>query len=502
MGNVSAGVRRSVLIAVLLTAVAAATPASAQTPAYEIPPGNPFAGIPGARPEIYVLGMRNPFRWSFDRQTGDMLIGDVGGSAKEEIDFLPHDAIAGVNLGWNCREGTVAGPGGCSAPGATGPAYDYTNSGGDAVIGGYVIRDPDLPAWQGRYVFGDINDAAIKWLGPGASGPEQATGLSVSALSSLGEDGVGHLYATSLGGEVSRLQQVSATTLGATPIGDFDTPMATAAPPGDPDRLFIAERAGALKLRVNGAVHDFLTVNTTTAGERGLLSVAIAPDYASSGHVYVYYTDTNGDLQLDEFTRSASDPTQADPASRRPLLTIPHPGQSNHNGGTLQFGPNGYLYLSTGDGGGQGDPEGDAQSLASLLGKIVRIDPDLTPGPPETPPPPDTTAPRLKTRVTKRQRVLEHRGVIAYGRCDEACTLSLSARLRIGQRSYKLRPATAAAAANQRRALKAKLAKRARRALRKALTRGRRPKVLATLTARDGAGNETPPVRRTIRVKR
>jgi glucose/arabinose dehydrogenase len=497
-------VRRSILIAALLTTAAAVVPpASAQTPAYTIPPDNPFLATPGARPEIYVLGLRNPFRWSFDRQTGDMAIGDVGGSVREEIDFLAHGSIAGVNLGWNCREGTVAGPGPCSAPGATEPAYDYQNSGGDAVIGGYVIRDPDLSAtWQGRYIFGDINDPSVKWLGPGASGPEQATGLSVSGLSSLGEDGLGHLYATSLGGEVLRLRQDSPTTLEATAIaGSFDSPMAIASPPGDPDRLFIAERGGTLKLRVNGSLYDFLSVETTTEGERGLLSVAVAPDYAGSGFVYVYYTDVNGDLQVDEFRRSANDPTKADPASRRPIITIPHPVENNHNGGTLQIGPDGYLYLSTGDGGSQGDPEGDAQSLASLLGKIIRINPRLgAPSPPKPPLPKDVTAPRLTTRVAKRQRVLKLKAVIAYARCNEACTLSLSARLQIAKRRYPLHAATIASAANTRVKLRARLTPRARRALRRALKRGKRPKVRVTLSAKDLAGNRSQLRRFTVRV--
>ncbi len=116
--------------------------------------------------------MRNPFRWSFDRATGDMLIGDVGGGAREEIDFLPKGSIAGVNLGWQLPRGHARlAPISCTAPGAVEPAYDYDNPGGRAVIGGHVVRDPDLPAWQGRYLFGDIGDASIRWLGAGAAGP-------------------------------------------------------------------------------------------------------------------------------------------------------------------------------------------------------------------------------------------------------------------------------------------------------------------------------------------
>ena len=103
-------------------------------------------------------------------------------------------------------------------------------------------------------------------------------------------------------------------------------------------------------------------------GEQGLLSVAVAPDYATSGRVFIFYTDNGGDLQVDEFRRAPAG------RSRTPVLTIQHDQADNHNGGQLLFGPDDALYLSTGDGGTQGDPEGDAQNLGSLLGKILRID--------------------------------------------------------------------------------------------------------------------------------
>jgi glucose/arabinose dehydrogenase len=498
-------VRRSILIATLVTAAVMAAPsAHAQAPAYEIPPDNPFVATSGARGEIYVYGLRNPFRWSFDRTTGDMLIGDVGGGEREEVDFLAKGSIAARNLGWSCREGTFPGPNACTAPGAVEPAYDYDNPGGRAIIGGHVVRDPELPSWQGRYLFGDIGDPAIRWLGAGAAPPATATGLSVDGLSSISQDGVGRLYTTALGGAVARLTQTAGGDLESASIGSFATPMQVAGPPGDPDRLFVAERGGGLKLRVGGEVHDFLTVQTTTDGERGLLSVAVAPDYAASGRVYVFYTDTAGNLQLDEFRRSAADATRADPATRRPLLTIPHTDANNHNGGTLQFGQDGYLYLSTGDGGSQGDPGNDAQRLDSLLGKVLRLDviPDGAPPTPQPRPPlRDVTAPTLKLRVAKRQRALRNRGVIAYGRCDEACTLTLGARLRIGKRSYKLRSARRTPAANQRVRLKARLTAKQVRALRRAVRRGKRPKLRLTLTAVDAAKNGRV-ARRTVRVRR
>src|SRR6185436_16858785 len=126
-------------------AAALAPPAHA---AYTIPPDNPFVGTAGARGEIYVYGMRNPFRWSFDRANGDMWVGDVGGSAasneSEEVDHLAAAHIAGVNLGWHCLSGNaVFQP--CVPPSYVGPVHTYP-SGADVVIGGYVVRDPTLPA--------------------------------------------------------------------------------------------------------------------------------------------------------------------------------------------------------------------------------------------------------------------------------------------------------------------------------------------------------------------
>ncbi len=115
--------------------------------------------------------------------------------------------------------------------------------------------------------------------------------------------------------------------------------------------------------------------------ERGLLSIAFAPDYIISGRFFVYYTSRRppaaraGDVVIDEFRRSAADPEVADPATRRPLLAIDHDDHENHNGGQLAVGPDGALYAGTGDGGGAGDPLGSGQNPGSLLGKLLRLDP-------------------------------------------------------------------------------------------------------------------------------
>jgi glucose/arabinose dehydrogenase len=161
-----------------------------------------------------------------------------------------------------------------------------------------------------------------------------------------------------------------------TKIGDFASPVHVASPPGDV-RLFVVEQGGLVKLVDAGGVRPepFLDVTALTdgGGERGLLSIAFAPDYPASGLFYVFLTaQTDGALRVLEYRRSA-DPGRADPSSGRQLLSIPHP-RSNHNGGQLQFGPDGFLYVGTGDGGGSDDPDRNAQDLGSLLGKILRLD--------------------------------------------------------------------------------------------------------------------------------
>ena len=103
--------------------------------------------------------------------------------------------------------------------------------------------------------------------------------------------------------------------------------------------------------------------------------MAFAPDYATSRRFYVYYTTNGGDIRIEEYKRSASNADAADPSSARPLLTIEHSTFPNHNGGQLQFGPDGFLYAGTGDGGAAGDPFRNGQNTGTLLGKLLRIDP-------------------------------------------------------------------------------------------------------------------------------
>ena len=146
-------------------------------------------------------------------------------------------------------------------------------------------------------------------------------------------------------------------------------------------RLFIVERAGRIRIFKQGNLLatpflDIETIVNHTGSEQGLVALAFHPGYKTNGRFYTVNTDSNGSLVLSRYVRSAADPDRADPNSRLPLLTIPHPTFQNHNGGTLAFGPDGYLYWSTGDGGGGGDPFNNAQNLNALLGKILRLDVD------------------------------------------------------------------------------------------------------------------------------
>jgi hypothetical protein len=160
-------------------------------------------------------------------------------------------------------------------------------------------------------------------------------------------------------------------------VGDFASPTYVTSPPGDA-RLFVVEQAGRVKVISGGATKTFLDVSaiTNTSGnERGLLSIAFPPDYAASGLSYVFLTGAGGALQVYEH-RASGDPDAADPASRRLVISIPHTEAANHNGGQLQFGPDGLLYVGTGDGGNSNDtPTADAEVTSSPLGKILRIDP-------------------------------------------------------------------------------------------------------------------------------
>ena len=160
-------------------------------------------------------------------------------------------------------------------------------------------------------------------------------------------------------------------------LGSFNEPTYLTAPRGD-RRRFVVEREGTIRVVQGGRMlgQPFLDISdrVTSGGESGLLSMAFARDYSSSRRFYVYYTDQQGFLQIDQFRAAAGSPNRADPNSRRSVIRVPHP-RGNHKGGQLQVGADGMLYAGFGDGGGGGDPDENAQNLSRILGKMIRIDP-------------------------------------------------------------------------------------------------------------------------------
>jgi len=174
---------------------------------YAIPPGNPFAGVAGARPELWAYGLRNPWRFWIDPQTRDMLIGDVGFGQREELDVIPA-GTSGQNFGWPCFEGTVPldGSARCDTPVA--PILESPHGPGDcSIIAGVVVRDPRLPSLAGRFLFGDYCTGtieAVEVVG-GQVVDRDALGLIVPELSSFGVDGAGRVYVSSTAGPVYRL---------------------------------------------------------------------------------------------------------------------------------------------------------------------------------------------------------------------------------------------------------------------------------------------------------
>jgi glucose/arabinose dehydrogenase len=207
-----------------------------------------------------------------------------------------------------------------------------------------------------------------------AGGPLGLAGLA--ALTALGCGGSEPMPPAPPGGNEDpptaiRLVQVAA---------GLTSPVHLASPPGD-DRLFVVERRGRIRIIEGGQLRSdpFLDITQdvgSDGSEQGLLSVAFHPQYASNGFFYVNYTDRNGDTRIERYTVSAADPNRANPASAKLVLGIDQPPYRNHNGGLLVFGPDGMLYAGMGDGGSAGDPFGNGQNKATLLGALLRIDVD------------------------------------------------------------------------------------------------------------------------------
>jgi len=174
----------------------------------------------------------------------------------------------------------------------------------------------------------------------------------------------------------------AATSLAPPPLGlqriagAYSQPVYVTAPPGDTSRLFVVEKAGRVRIVKDGVLlsRPFLDISSLVSGggEQGLLSIAFHPRYAANRRYYVNYTDTAGDTRVVRYQASAADPDRTDASTRRVLLRVDQP-YGNHNGGQLQFGPDGRLYVGMGDGGSAGDPQDRAQDPRSRLGKLLRI---------------------------------------------------------------------------------------------------------------------------------
>jgi glucose/arabinose dehydrogenase len=179
---------------------------------YTVPGDNPFADEPGALPEIAINGMRNPWRFSFDRETEALWIGDVGQDTLEEIDSATLEQVTeqpGLNFGWSAYEASQRFNEDQEAPDALPPTLEYPRDDGNcSVTGGYVVRDPNLKTLYGRYLYGDFCKGELRSFPAKPDKPasdDVALGVDASALSSFGEDAEGRIYATSLDGPVYRL---------------------------------------------------------------------------------------------------------------------------------------------------------------------------------------------------------------------------------------------------------------------------------------------------------
>jgi glucose/arabinose dehydrogenase len=176
---------------------------------YRVPPDNPFVTVAGARPEIWLTGLRNPWRMRFDRGSGDLWIGDVGQGEWEEID-VARAGVGGLDYGWNTMEGfhCFAPADGCDRTGLTLPVAEYDHGLGCAVIGGVVVRDPRQGRLDGGYLFGDSCSDNLWLMDPAGDGRREAVIVARMGrtLSSFGEGEDGTVYATSLGaGELLRI---------------------------------------------------------------------------------------------------------------------------------------------------------------------------------------------------------------------------------------------------------------------------------------------------------
>lgn len=304
--------------------------------------------------------------------------------------------VKGILLGSACLLSSCGGGGGSSmtspgptanrAPAITSPGAATINENSAGPIYTATATDPDgnavtwsLSGGADRAAFAITPAGALSFVTPpDFEAPVDADGNNVYQVQLAASDGT---TSTVLDLAIT-VANVGPDAFHVTRVGaGFASPLYLTAVPDGSGRVFVVERAGRIRILTpaTGAVAatPFLdvTAQTTTDGERGLLGFAPAPDFAASGTFYVYMTNTAGQIEIRRYRTLAGNRDRADPASAHAILTIDHPTNSNHYGGWLAFGPDGLLYLGTGDGGSAGDPPNNAQNTNALLGKILRIDP-------------------------------------------------------------------------------------------------------------------------------
>jgi glucose/arabinose dehydrogenase len=218
----------------------------------------------------------------------------------------------------------------------------------------------------------------------GSSAPSRAvSGSPTAPASSAVPSGGGSIPGASAPSSAAALDPNGLHVAFSEVAGGLDAPLAIANAHDGSRRLFIAEQGGRIRIVRDGALlaKPFLDLSDeiTSGGERGLLGLAFHPRFPADPRVFVDYTDENGDTRVSSFTVDAAAPDAVDRGTERRLLFVTQPFP-NHNGGALAFGPDGFLYISLGDGGSGGDPQGNGQSLTTLLAKILRIDVDTASG--------------------------------------------------------------------------------------------------------------------------
>lgn len=364
---------------------------------YAVPADNPLQdGEGGACDEIWSYGWRNPWRFSFDRTTGDMWIGDVGQGGFEEINWESADSAGGENYGWRCYEGnadynqSLCGEGAFVFPVLAAPHSE----GHCSMIGGFVYRGADYPDLAGQYVATDYCSGWLWLIAPdGNDGwmTETFTDTAIAGFGSytFGEDAAGEIYLTR-GDKVYQLIDSDPGNGELDPdfteiASGFTRPVGLASTPADAGTLYVVEQSGMIKtldlttgeigssvyLDIEGRVRD-------TGNEQGLLGLAFDPEFATNGFLYVNYTHRTQGTRISRFIDAPGEALAPDPTSEDVLLTVPQPF-GNHNAGDLKFGPDGMLYVPLGDGGSGGDPDNHAQDTTDLLGAVARIDVSVEP---------------------------------------------------------------------------------------------------------------------------